>query len=408
MKGPGTVARATLLALSWAVSFPALAVAQAAGAKKAPSAASATPKAFKIELEQGDKPVVVKGHEAALARAPFAVLVTSPDQEGVYVSVSFDPAMYEDAQAARPFGKRFRTTIVGAEGNANSDQEVFVSRPPDEALNYWYYGPMDATRFDEALAVGSGYKGRRTIARLFFSAEQVVEMAKAPRKALYLVFVRGKEGKAGDHAIVEEQREFLKLYLDTVADGVKEAARGYFMALGDASKTVAERNAALQAFAKMGPDAISAIDAIGAEARLKSHEASAIADIRTLISAEAAYASLNGGLFDTAGCLLTPGPCLGPKAPSSLFLTSPPEGSRNGYTRRFVAGPVARVEDIKRLEASPSSLRSFAYVAVPDVPGESGERAFCGDSTGRVCCMADGSAPVVKNGACAASCPSIP
>jgi hypothetical protein len=400
--------RPALLVFAWAASFPGAAVAQTGVAKKAPAAASATPRGFKVELEQGGKPVVVKDHEATLARAPFAVLVTSPDQNGVYVSVSFGASLYEDAQTGRPFGKRFRTTIVGAEGNANGDQEVFVSGPADEMLNYWFYGPKDAIRFDEAIPMGAGYRGRRTIARLFFSAEKVVEMTKAPRKALHLVFVRGKEGKAGDYAIVEEQREFLKLYLDTISDGAKEAARGYFMALGDTSKPAAERNAALQAFAKMGPDAISAIDAISAEARLKAHEASAVGDIRTLISAEAAYASMNGGLFDTPGCLVTPGPCLGRKAPSSAFLASEPEGSRNGYTRRFVAGPAPKADEIKRLKASPSSLRSFAYVGVPDLPGESGERAFCGDSTGRVCFMADGSAPVVKNGACDASCPSLP
>jgi hypothetical protein len=51
------------------------------------------------------------------------------------------------------------------------------------------------------------------------------------------------------------------------------------------------------------------------------------------------------------------------------------------------------------LKAAPSG--SFAYLAVPMKPGESGVRAFCGDSRGLVCFAADGKAPrTARDGQC--------
>lgn len=38
---------------------------------------------------------------------------------------------------------------------------------------------------------------------------------------------------------------------------------------------------------------------------------------------------------------------------------------------------------------------------------ETGQRSFCGDSSGRVCVLVDGGPPEVKAGACAASCPEM-
>ena len=49
-------------------------------------------------------------------------------------------------------------------------------------------------------------------------------------------------------------------------------------------------------------------------------------------------------------------------------------------------------------------LRGRGGRAVPLVPGESGVRSFCGDHTGRVCVVADGSLPPVKDGTCATPC----
>jgi hypothetical protein len=43
---------------------------------------------------------------------------------------------------------------------------------------------------------------------------------------------------------------------------------------------------------------------------------------------------------------------------------------------------------------------SYAYVAVPDKKGTTGVRAFCGDSSGRICVRVDGLMPEDLAGAC--------
>ena len=48
--------------------------------------AKAAPPALKLELEQDGRAVPVQDHEALLSRAPFTLLVTLPDKDGVLVS----------------------------------------------------------------------------------------------------------------------------------------------------------------------------------------------------------------------------------------------------------------------------------------------------------------------------------
>jgi hypothetical protein len=62
--------------------------------------------------------------------------------------------------------------------------------------------------------------------------------------------------------------------------------------------------------------------------------------------------------------------------------------------------------DLKRehAEASEGTLKSFAIVAVPVAPSKTGNRGFCGDSTGRICTTSDGSAPPVQDGLCPSGC----
>jgi hypothetical protein len=44
---------------------------------------------------------------------------------------------------------------------------------------------------------------------------------------------------------------------------------------------------------------------------------------------------------------------------------------------------------------------SFAYTAVPEAPGETGIRGFCGDSTALICFTLDGREPgVTPEGKC--------
>jgi type IV pilus assembly protein PilA len=136
-------------------------------------------------------------------------------------------------------------------------------------------------------------------------------------------------------------------------------------------------------------------------ARVSANEAAAIGDVRSVITAEAAYQEANAGYFDTLECLAAPEHCIpgfhGAATIDARLLAT----EKNGYRRRFQAGPRAEPTPPK---ASPSSLMSFAYSAVPAQRGKTGVRSFCGDSTGRICYVRDGSEPDVSRGACPADC----
>lgn len=142
-------------------------------------------------------------------------------------------------------------------------------------------------------------------------------------------------------------------------------------------------------------------------ARVSANEARAIGDIRTVISAQHTYAQSNGGFFDTLECLASPRECL-PNyrdgAPDFLDAQMVASPQRTGYNRTFHAGAAAEESS----QISPSSLMSFAYVAVPITQGTTGFRAFCGDSTGRICATRDGREPEVELGLCARSCEDLP
>jgi hypothetical protein len=135
---------------------------------------------------------------------------------------------------------------------------------------------------------------------------------------------------------------------------------------------------------------------------VSANEAAAIGDVRTIISAQITYASANDGFFDNLECLATPHDCIpGYPAEAPYFIGQEMLAPvKNGYQREFHPGPTAAASRA----SSPSSIESFAYVAVPLTPGTTGTRAFCGDSTGRVCFTADGSEPEVVNGACSPDC----
>ena len=138
-------------------------------------------------------------------------------------------------------------------------------------------------------------------------------------------------------------------------------------------------------------------------ARLAANEAVAVGDIRTIISSEYAFQSTSSGGFGPLRCLSRPVECVPAyKGPIFLDPALTDATEKNGYRRQFQPGPSASAD------GKPSPLlKAFAYTAVPLVPGESGQRSFCGDSTGRICALMDGSTPEVKAGECAASCPTL-
>jgi hypothetical protein len=142
------------------------------------------------------------------------------------------------------------------------------------------------------------------------------------------------------------------------------------------------------------------------------------------VSAEAAYESVNFGFDDTPECLQNPARCLPdyPAVGPPFLPTKAWTGTVGYFRRRFVPGAAVPSAD-RPLGASASSVRSYAYVAVPAEPdgriglvwraaGRSlaGVRSFCADSTGRICASDAGTEPRIVDGLCppAPECRDVP
>jgi hypothetical protein len=166
-------------------------------------------------------------------------------------------------------------------------------------------------------------------------------------------------------------------------------------------------------FSQGGWSMVAVMEDIGARevmakaqaSRISAFEASAIGDIRTVISGEMAYSMSNEGFYDELRCLVEPGTCLPSYANGSpTFLDSSLlQAEKFGYRRTFHPGPKAT----RRAKSSPTSVTAFAFTAVPLKPGETGNRGFCGDASGRVCFTSDGSLPKVVNGECDTACMTL-
>jgi hypothetical protein len=279
-----------------------------------------------------------------------------------------------------------------------------VRTPGTDRLHFWDCSPGAESRFDQLTPQGAGCRGRRTVDNLFIGDEPVA-LAKLLRRPLHLVFFRGT--LSGDGVVKETGRDWLTLYLDTVPDSQKAAAKGHLEALVDTRRPMDEREAALQGLAGMGRQGIQALDAVTFEAAIHAREAGAVADLRAIISAEAAYAAGNGGFFDGPPCLLEPQKCR-PKYSGTPFLTMRMLEATNGYKKLFLPGaPPPSSDEIKKAKASPSSLKDYIVVAWPETFGETGYRAFCADSSGKVC-FVEGASPPAKNGRCEARCSPLP
>jgi hypothetical protein len=135
-------------------------------------------------------------------------------------------------------------------------------------------------------------------------------------------------------------------------------------------------------------------------AKIDANESAAIGDIRAVIAAQAAYHRASGGHYGRLECLADPPSCIPSySGPALLDHALASATLRSNYRRAFHPGPAAATAG-GGAAPSPSSLTSYAYVAVPMEPGKSGERGFCGDSTGMVCATEDSRQPEVVSGAC--------
>jgi len=134
-------------------------------------------------------------------------------------------------------------------------------------------------------------------------------------------------------------------------------------------------------------------------ARVASNESATIGDVRTVVSAQAAYQSANGGYFDKNWtCLAQNGGCV-PGVPTTAptFLDSQIASllPKSGYARSVPSTGTFTITDVT---VSPSSTLAFVYAAVPQVAGQTGVRGFAGDGGGIICYSVDGTLPANANG----------
>ena len=132
-------------------------------------------------------------------------------------------------------------------------------------------------------------------------------------------------------------------------------------------------------------------------ARVSANESATIGDIRTLISAQAAFQSSNGGFYGgTLTCLSAPsaGGCI-PNYPTNAptFLDSQMANAmaKSGYNRSFAKGSAPANVNTSVVGAAPIS--SYAYLASPVNVGQTGVRGFGGDSSGVLCFSPSGAMP---------------
>jgi hypothetical protein len=368
--------------------------------KPRPRPAAAPPK-FGLEIEQDGVSVPVTDHEVYLRRAPFAILLHSPDQKGALLSARFEPELYDLARGGGDFGPAFRRDITVADSAANADQTLYLGA---DSLQRLSLENKSFTGMDHVTPAGPGFRGRRTVARLFI-ADQAHDITSLPPRPIHLVAARGSVNDATG-LIDVAQFEYVKVYFDTVPAALREKVDGQMKTVLDSKKPFAERTAALQELAKSPRDTIRAIDATLAETARNTTGDAAKAAIREFVSAERAYAGANGGLYDKPECLLSPLSCHPKTRTPTPFLNAPAEGERHGYTFTFHQGLPATKDEIKKAKGSPSSMKGFAFTAVP-LPGTGGA-SFCGDDTGRLCSEASGVEIETEAGRCPASCAAVP
>ena len=132
-------------------------------------------------------------------------------------------------------------------------------------------------------------------------------------------------------------------------------------------------------------------------ARVSANESATIGDIRTEISAQAAFQSANGGWYTgTFTCLTTVTtmvciPSYPTNAPTFLDSSITSLGAKSGYARSF--GPGATPAPLNTMVSGTSSVAAYVYLATPVSQGQTGVRGFGGDSSGILCFTPSGAAP---------------
>jgi Domain of unknown function (DUF1989) len=127
-------------------------------------------------------------------------------------------------------------------------------------------------------------------------------------------------------------------------------------------------------------------------------------DIRTLLSAQAAYhGSINGAGYATLECLAHTDGCIpgytGPTLLDPAFVTTT---ERHMHLFTFYPGPAVDAARARELNLPPTTIQRFAYVAIP-WDREVSPHSLCGDDSGVVCSV-EGDRLDAKGGRCPEGC----
>ena len=130
-------------------------------------------------------------------------------------------------------------------------------------------------------------------------------------------------------------------------------------------------------------------------ARISANESATIGDIRTWISAEAAYRGANAGFYDSNPvCLTKPNSCISTYSPTAPNFNDSQIASlttKSGYSRAM--GSDAGIPPNIPPGASPTSTSAVVYEATPATPNKTGVRGFAGDTSGIICTCFSGCTP---------------
>jgi type IV pilus assembly protein PilA len=135
-------------------------------------------------------------------------------------------------------------------------------------------------------------------------------------------------------------------------------------------------------------------------ARVSANESATIGDIRTVISAEAAYHSANGGYYGDLPCLTAPAapgciPSYPTTAPTFLDSQIAFLAPKSGYERSFDPAIL------------PGGVSCYTYHATPATQNQTGVRGFAGDCSGRICYTPSGAPVATVNSTLVPGCTSI-
>jgi prepilin-type N-terminal cleavage/methylation domain-containing protein len=134
-------------------------------------------------------------------------------------------------------------------------------------------------------------------------------------------------------------------------------------------------------------------------ARVSANESATIGDIRTVVSAEAAYHAASGGYYGTLPCMVVPSgsgciPNYPPNAPTFLDSQIGSAAPKSGYGRTM-----------DESAALANGLACYVYSATPLNPGQTGVRGLAADCSGVICSTSDGTAvPTTANARMISSC----